>query len=763
MKNIHTHSVYRYVLCFSAFVTIIALQSVNVSAASISGKTFTSSNHSFTAIVCDNHYLWAGTCGEGLFRIDKNSGQTGVYTSSNSGLTDDCIRALALDKDGALLVGTTYSGTVRFNGTKWEQVGGLFDNGTGFSYNNVRGLTVDNQGEIWALTQGGFARFSTGAWQPVINRTTGMLASSPAGNVWIFKFPMNSSPTCDDGWIYEYVNGGLQSTISLKLLFTEKPFCTDFISPQCFVADNKNNCWINGQNDLIKINAQSVKRFPLSTDTSVQKSITALAVNNNDVLLIALTNYSGKSEIFFYDQIDGKRQTFDSLNSFTLNTGYITAACSDVNGDFWCAASDGRIIKFAVQLSYPIFFKTGDSVLPGNSIASLLIDKSNDIWVATNNGIARCHDTSWTTYPASGDTMPGLDASSLAMDSSGTVWAGFRQSPIMSSIRSGISYYKEGHWRQLVYDHFSIKAIAIDKSSDLWFVSIDGVHRYHENQSKLLFEMVPSSDMRTALGTTVNTIAFDSSNIPWIGTGWGIKRYENSVWIDDTTINRFLPKSGANGVGVNCICFSNGAAWIGTTQGLFKNTGGNCIHIDTTSSLLPNQFVQCIAVKGPDDVWIGTRRGLVHIFGQEHVTYTTENTPLIDNDITACAVAPNGDVWVGTRLGGLTVLKQSETALSDAVSKGSHGIQPVDIMLSAKGNHCCRVSVRTNITAPIGLSVYSLQGKLIRRFAAASNDDNGVTFIWNGTDCLNRPVAEGLYLGIISVNGKIAGKKILPR
>jgi len=253
MKNIHIPYVYRNVLCFSAFVTIIALQSVNVSAATFSGKTFTSSNHRFTAIVCDNRYIWVGTCGEGLFRIDKNSGQTGVYTSSNSGLPDDCIRALALDKEGSLLVGTSYIGIVRFNGTKWEWVGGLTDNVTGFSNYNVRGLTVDSKGEIWALAQGGFARFTNGVWQPVINRTTGMLTCSPAGNVWIFKLPMNTinaPSTCDNGFIYEYVNGGLQSTIAMKSVFTEKPFCADLISPLCFVVDNKNNCWINGQNDL---------------------------------------------------------------------------------------------------------------------------------------------------------------------------------------------------------------------------------------------------------------------------------------------------------------------------------------------------------------------------------------------------------------------------------------------------------------------------------------------------------------------------------
>ncbi len=740
----------------SQFILIVAIflcQNINTHAATLTGKTFTSSVHSITSLVSDNYYLWAGTSDVGLLRIDKRSGETVIYTTVNSGLTGNYINALTLDKDGALLIGTSQNGIIRFNGARWERITGLSDN-------YVRGLTVDKQGGIWAymMQSAGIVRYTAGIWQPVVNRFAGMLTNNPDGNVWIFRAPLNPSSKCDDGWIYEYVNGGLQSTISLA------PVCSEVVSPQSFAVDNKNTCWVSGKDALIRINSLSVTRFPLNTDTTTQKRISALAADINDRLLIATTDGYTNCELFLYDQFKTKGQPFDS-SIFTSNSCYVTTVCVDkYTGGFWCAASNGNIIKIDGSSGASVF-KTGNSGLPSNAINSLIADKSNNIWVATNNGIARYNDTTWTKFPSIGDTMPGRNASSIAKDSSGTIWAGFQQPLEMSSIQSGIAYFNQGQWHTLNKHYISVKKIAFDNEGNLWIVSQEGVYRYRENEYEQLFKTIFSSDREIALGTTVNTIAFDGANKPWIGTGLGLKRYEDSVWIDDTTINRFLPKSGisAQGVLVNTICFSNDTAWVGTAIGLFKIADGNCTHIDTTGSQLPDRSVQCIAIEGPNSIWIGTKRGLVQKTGQKYVTYTTENTPLLDNDITTCAVAPNGTVWVGTRSGGLTCLRQSAVAVLPKISERNSGIKPCYFFLNTTTNRDLCVSIRTNESANIDFSIYSLQGKLIRRYLAKTNGSQSVQFSWNGTDRSNHLVAAGVYLGTVSFNGKIVGSKIVQR
>lgn len=686
---------------FSRFVLIVSIflcQNSNSHVATVNGKTFSSSAYSIISLTCDNSFLWAGTNNQGLLRIDKKSGEITIYTTSNSGLNDNSIPALALDSDGTLLVGTAYNGISRFDGNKWEQI-------TGLTSNLIRGLAVDTKGGIWAYTMStGIFRYSASIWQPVINRFAGILTTSPLGNVWAFKAPQDVSFNCNDGWVYEYVDGALQSTISLA------PVCSEIISPQSFAVDNKNTCWINGNNALIRINNHSVTRFPLNTDTTVRENISTLAVNINDCLLIATTDDNQNCELFLYDQYKTQGKPFDS-SIFTSNSNYITAACTDKYTEgFWCAASNGNIIKIDGSKNATIL-KTGNSVLPSNTINSIIVDKSN-IWVATNNGIARYNDNVWTKFPSTGDTMPGRNASTITKDPSGTIWAGFRQPPEMSYLQSGISYFNQGQWHTLKQHYISVKKIVFDNKGDLWIISEDGVYRYRENEYEQLFKTLPSSDREIAFGTTVNTIAFDNANTPWIGTGLGLKRYKDSAWIDDTTINRFLPESGilAQGVNVNTICFSNDTAWVGTTIGLFKINNDNCTLIDTTGSRLPDLSVQCITIEGPNSILIGTKRGLVRKSGQNYATYTTENSSLLDNDITSCAVAPNGTMWVGTRSGGLTYFNLSVVNVLPKVSGKNSLLKSVDISLNTTTNRNLSVSIRTGESANIDFSIFSLQG-----------------------------------------------------
>jgi ligand-binding sensor domain-containing protein len=660
---------------------------------------------------------------------------------------------LALDKRGKLLIGTAQGGILSFDGTFWKQLPGPGDN-------NVRGMTVDNQGSVWAWMQSaGVVRYDGTAWQPVVNRFSGVLTTDPAGDIWLLNSPLSSSPQCD-GWLHEYSREGLQSTVSLA------PVCSLLTYPTYLAVDNKKNCWIGTQNTIIKLNQYSAERFPVSNDTASPKSLTALAINYAGKVLLARTDYSGKSEIFIYDQVNGKGQLFDS-SAFTFNNGYITTAYADPTGEFWCSGSDGTIIHID-QFRKVTFLNTGNSVLPSNSIASLLIDKSDNLWAATASGIAKFDGAQWTIYPATGDTLPGRNISAIAMDSSGVIWAGLQQ-PIYSSMAStGLAYFSEHHWHQLTRDHISVKIIAVDKLGDQWVVTGGGVYRYHEMNGTQIFETVESSDAEISLGTSVNTIAFDKENTPWIGTGLGIKKYVNGIWIDDTTIARNLTKAGgtdlATGFGVNAINFSGTVAWIGTTNGLFKCTSGNCERFDTTGGILPDKAIQCIAVNGPNSAWIGTKHGLVHLDGPNHTVYTNNNTALSDNDITSIAIKQSGDVWVGTRLGGLTLLQQSSTMVIPGVDPVAKQIDnPVDISYSNLSQHAFRISIKTKHTCAIGFSLISLQGKLIKHFDAVSPGVQNATFTWDGTNRSNRRVPAGMYLGVVTGDGKIIGSKMLPR
>ena len=58
-----------------------------------------------TCLVEEGQYIWAGTNG-GLVRINKKTKETIFYNKANSGLPDNNITALVIDKRGIKWIGT---------------------------------------------------------------------------------------------------------------------------------------------------------------------------------------------------------------------------------------------------------------------------------------------------------------------------------------------------------------------------------------------------------------------------------------------------------------------------------------------------------------------------------------------------------------------------------------------------------------------------------------------------------------------------------
>ncbi len=725
----------------------------DAAASALIGETFTSARVDITRLINDGQYLWAGTGSEGLLRIKKSSGETIRFTASNSGLGGNCITGLAKDSLGAVLVAASQGGIVRFDGTRWEEL-------PGFAYGDVRGIAVDGRGTVWAHSlNSGIAYLEQGAWKTVIGRFSGILTANPRGDIWLCSRSSSGSSACSEGFIYEYADKALQSTLSLSSV------CPEIAYPWTFVADNKKNCWIGAAEKLIRINGQSSDSFTVSQDTASSTYCSVLAAGANDVILISTMTYgSGVTRIYVYDQVNAQGGPLDSA-VLTYSGLSVGAACDDNEGCFWLAASNGSIIKID-RSKRATTLAAGNSVLPGNSVASLVIDKSNRVWAATNNGIAGFDNSAWTVYPGSGDTFPGWDASALALDSSGTVWAGFRQPLESSMVRCGLSSFNGQHWRQLSRTHISVKMIAFDKAGVRWTVSDEGVARFNGTAEESVFTRVYSSDRDIALGTTVNTVAFDSLNTPWIGTGLGVKKYVNGAWIADSALIRLISAAaGPTGRNVTALVFDGaGIRWAGTGSGLIGRVNGTYAFFDTTGGVLPDPAVQCITVDAPNSAWIGTKRGLVHFTGENHITYTTANSGLLDNDIASVAVARTGDVWIGTRAGGLTLFRQPGTpALFNGDATAKRPVQPVDISPVPLNRCSSRITVTTDGSYEIRLSLISLEGKLIKRFPPALSHKKAVAFVWDGTDEFNRPVSRGVYVGIVTGNGKIIGRKIVPR
>jgi len=66
----------------------------------------------------EGNYLWIGTGGGGLVKLDKRTGEFVIYASWNSGLPDNDVEAITIDGSGNKWIGT-HGGLAKFDGTNW--------------------------------------------------------------------------------------------------------------------------------------------------------------------------------------------------------------------------------------------------------------------------------------------------------------------------------------------------------------------------------------------------------------------------------------------------------------------------------------------------------------------------------------------------------------------------------------------------------------------------------------------------------------------
>ena len=91
----------------------------------------------------ENNYIWAGTCG-GLVRIDAQTDETISFNSSNSGLSDNYINAITIDKSGYKWLATN-DGLVKYDGKNWTTYN---DDTSDLPEDCIIALTIDDD-NIW--------------------------------------------------------------------------------------------------------------------------------------------------------------------------------------------------------------------------------------------------------------------------------------------------------------------------------------------------------------------------------------------------------------------------------------------------------------------------------------------------------------------------------------------------------------------------------------------------------------------------------------
>jgi ligand-binding sensor domain-containing protein len=162
---------------------------------------------------------------------------------------------------------------------------------------------------------------------------------------------------------------------------------------------------------------------------------------------------------------------------------------------------------------------------------------------------------------------------------------------------------------------------------------------------------------------SVRCIAFENDSTAWIGTDFGLAKFNNGVWTIFNTVNSGIGNNDIRSIAID----SNDVKWIGTfANGISVFNDTIWTIYNTFNSSLPDDFVRSLAIDQNNTKWIGTLGGLAKIDSANNWSvYTMWNSVLGSNNIACIFVNPiTNDKWVGTVNGGLLLIEKDTNLTS---------------------------------------------------------------------------------------------------
>jgi diguanylate cyclase (GGDEF)-like protein len=520
------------------------------------------------SIYFDGDKLWAGTYG-GLARLDLGSERFTSYANDPSrpdSLSNDVVTSMTKDSRGSLWVGTL-SGLNCLDGStgRFQR---FFHNPSdpgSLPSDSVRVVRLDREGRLWIGTSGGgLARFDYRTRSFVTYR------AGSAGSIlsdYVMAIDQDSSGCL---WIGTWY-GGLSSFDPDSDRFENHPLADGRVYTICAAEDGVVyvGTWGTG---LYEYDIAS-RRF----------------------IRYSASGYSG-----------------------SLADDVVYSLFRDVSGELWIGTNGGGLSKLSPERKSCEAISAGPDGMPGGKVYAVFIDRRGYLWVSVyNEGLARCDPATgvWRRYRHNGrhGSLPDDIVNFLHEDERGELWVGTNEGLARYEAASD-SFEEMGSVTEL-RDPLSstpISAMEDDFSGGLWFgTSREGLDYWDRSKGKLEHYAYDPAREDSLSDDFVTVLGRDAQGRLWVGTNRGLNRFEKGRFI------RYLydPRKPA-GVSSDSIrdifLDSHKIMWIGTAGGgIMRYEAETDSFVSyTMSDGLPNDTIMRVLEDDSGDLWVATQAGL---------------------------------------------------------------------------------------------------------------------------------------------------------
>ncbi|MBK5719341.1 response regulator [Dysgonomonas sp. Marseille-P4677] len=519
----------------------------------------------------------------------------------------------------------------------------------------------------------------------------------------------------------------LAQQYGIKTLGMEQGISNNYVVS--IAQDKKGFIWFATESGLNRFDGNSFKIYKKKNGTPNNNSISGNELNKvyadkfDDIVWIAtqregLNAFDCKSETF-------KHYKYDPSNNKSLVTNDITDITNSPNGNLWISTYHKGVEYFdkktqtfvhynkttvpemvnenlwAVKednkgLLYMGHVWSGLSVLslkdktiknfrhdpnnkeslPGDEVRVIYIDKNDNIWVGTNNGLAlfNAEKESFTVFkhdPLNKNSLLANYVFTINQLNDGRLWIGtenggvsildFQQSMFSSPQHisfTNITYSDDGKG----LSNQTIRSIHQDTFNNIWLATYGGGVNFTSSHPPYFntWTYSPIPKLKNSLNNKVAWgICADKQDQLWIGTdGGGINLFA------DGERTKIIEK-GINSITDNAILAatkdSENNLWFGTFNGgvnIYNSQYGliSKLQLDDKST-----DIRCFYEDGKKNMWIGSNNGVYtyNLITKIKKGYSRENSDLPNNLVRAISKDNKDRLWIGFFGEGLAILDEN--------------------------------------------------------------------------------------------------------
>ena len=553
--------------------------------------------------------------------------------TSEDGLSQGTVETIIQDDQGYIWLGTN-DGLCRYNGYEFKIYKHDEELENSITNNYIVDIKQDNSGNIWVGTANGLSKIDTKTdliTNYNMNDEEKSLSHYNIGDILITKSGDVLVGTSDGLNIYNEKKDEFY-----RIFNKDSDLSSQFI--RSLAEDENQNIWVATNNGIDKIDIKNNKNI-ISFKTGHGK----FDISENDIYVV---RYDPKGYIWAGALKEG-------LNRIDINTNEVKQYKNDYRDE---------------------------KSLPGNYVKDILRDSSGNLWVGTDNGLAKYNEQTenFATYKNKIYDKTSLvndEVFSIQEDKSGLIWVGTYAGISMFDPNTNIEHYKKDPFDENSISDNSIHGIYEDKDGLLWVgTNSKGVNVINRKNYNVKHLNKTSKDYPISDDNINDVVGID--NKIFIATKNGL----NEVDKDLKTINIYNTEDGICNNNITALfADSKKNVWIGTANGIsVLNTNTNEI-IDITDILtnhnIEDQYIKVIYEDSKGNYWVGCfiDGGLVKIDPNKRTIENYRNkkedkTSISSNNIRSIVEDKNGNIYIGTSYG-LNKLNESNNTFERYLEK----------------------------------------------------------------------------------------------